>query len=51
MYVDKYMNIFVADSYNHRIIMFEANSKTGVVVAGGNGKGNKSNQLSLPTSV
>ncbi|UJR18452.1 hypothetical protein I4U23_005357 [Adineta vaga] len=43
--------IYVADYYNHRIVKWNRNAKNGQLVAGGNGKGNRSDQLNHPTDV
>ncbi|CAF1219873.1 unnamed protein product, partial [Didymodactylos carnosus] len=46
--------LYVADSNNHRIIRFLANSTggdNGTVVAGGNGQGNNINQLNGPNCI
>jgi gliding motility-associated-like protein len=47
-------NIYVADGLNDRVLKFSPGSNSytnGIVVAGGNGNGSNSNQLSFPTSV
>ncbi|CAF0937096.1 unnamed protein product [Adineta steineri] len=49
--IDKKKNIFIADSYNHRIVEWKYNSKKGKIVAGGNGEGHRINQLNYPTDV
>jgi sugar lactone lactonase YvrE len=41
----------VADSNNHRIVEWKSGATTGQVVAGGNGKGNRNDQLNGPLSV
>ncbi|MBS1625895.1 MAG: T9SS type A sorting domain-containing protein [Bacteroidetes bacterium] len=54
LYVDAAGNIWVADSYNHRVLKFAAGSTSatsGSIVAGGNGQGSGTNQLSIPTDV
>ncbi len=43
--------IYVADYSNHRITAWKYGAKTGQVVAGGNGQGNRMNQLDSPTDV
>ena len=43
--------IYVADTFNHRILFFKWGEKTGKIVAGGNGKGGELNQLYYPTYV
>ncbi|CAF1485971.1 unnamed protein product [Adineta steineri] len=51
IFTDKNKNIFIADSYNHRIVEWKYNAKDGQIIAGGNGQGNRINQLSQPTDV
>ena len=40
--------IYVADTFNHRIMRYLVNATSGTVVAGGNGAGNNPNQLNTP---
>lgn len=49
IFVDTDFNLYVADSDNHRILLFRYQQKTGVVVAGNGIPGSLS--LSLPTDV
>ncbi|CAF4103803.1 unnamed protein product [Adineta steineri] len=44
-------SLFVCDSLNYRIQMFQMNSTVGVTVAGGNGPGSASNQLDQPHGI
>ncbi|CAF4109493.1 unnamed protein product, partial [Adineta steineri] len=39
------------DYVNHRIVEWKYNAKEGQIIAGGNGKGNRMNKLSSPTTV
>ena len=48
---DNDQTIYIADSGNARIVKWKANSKTGEVVAGGNGIGDRINQLNNPAAV
>ncbi|CAF3684268.1 unnamed protein product, partial [Adineta steineri] len=48
---DDHQTIYVADYANDRIVEWKYGAKNGQVVAGGNGKGNRSNQLYHPTDV
>ena len=48
LYVDENQTILVADSFNHRIVEWELNATVGRLVAGGNGQGNRTDQLTLP---
>jgi DNA-binding beta-propeller fold protein YncE len=43
--------IYIADMGNHRIVEWKYDAKIGQVVAGGNGKGNRMDQLNEPTGV
>ena len=51
IHVDNTGNIYIADSENHRIVMYEPGNIEGLVVAGENGQGNGSNQLSWPEDI
>lgn len=47
-------NMYVTDCHNHRIMRYPTNSTTGIngiVVAGGNGNGNATTQLSYPWGI
>ncbi|CAF4083879.1 unnamed protein product, partial [Adineta steineri] len=44
-------SIYIADTENHRIVKWEFGADKGEIVAGGNGKGNKINQLDYPVDV
>ena len=48
---DDHQTIYIADCYNHRIVEWKFGAKTGQVIAGGNGKGDRIDQLSRPTDV
>jgi sugar lactone lactonase YvrE len=43
--------IYIADRENHRIVKWKYDAKNGEVVAGGNGQGNRMDQLNRPTDV
>jgi sugar lactone lactonase YvrE len=51
LYVDDDDTIYVADSGGHRIMEWKYGATSGRVAAGGNGQGNKSNQLKSPFDV
>jgi hypothetical protein len=51
LYVDDNDTVYIADSKNNRIIKWVCCVQSGHVVAGGNGVGNRSNQLSNPADV
>ena len=52
LYVDdNHQAIYIADSDNHRIIKWNYGESNGQIVAGGNGKGNSTNQLNFPRNV
>ncbi|CAF2096809.1 unnamed protein product [Rotaria magnacalcarata] len=48
---DDNQSIFIADWGNHRIVEWKCDTKNSQVVAGGNGNGNRMDQLSFPTDV
>ena len=48
---DDNQSIYIADHFNNRIVRWKYDAKTGEVVAGGNGKGNRMDQLNGPTDV
>ncbi|CAF1514498.1 unnamed protein product [Adineta steineri] len=48
---DKKKNIFIADFNNHRIVEWKNNATEGQIIAGGNGQGNRMDQLDHPTDV
>jgi len=48
---DQQQTIYVADPYNHRIIKWKFGERNGQVVAGGNGRGNRIDQLNYPYDV
>lgn len=50
-FIDANDNIYIADTYNHRILKWAKNSNTSTIVAGGNGYGSNDNQLSSPTKI
>jgi sugar lactone lactonase YvrE len=43
--------IYIAEWENHRIVEWKSGAKMGQIVAGGNGEGNRTNQLKEPTNV
>ncbi len=51
LYVDDDQTVYVVDSFNHRIVEWKWDAKSGQVVAGGNGEGSGAHQLSEPTDV
>ena len=42
---------FVADFANHRVIRWRAGARVGEMVAGGNGRGDRLDQLDWPTGI
>ncbi|CAF4124585.1 unnamed protein product [Adineta steineri] len=46
-----HQTIYITDWLNHRIVEWKCEEKNGQVVAGGNGQGNRSDQLNNPTDV
>jgi sugar lactone lactonase YvrE len=51
LYVDDDQTVYVADSFNHRIVEWKWGVTNGQVIAGGNGEGSGAHQLSHPTGV
>ncbi|CAF3726014.1 unnamed protein product [Rotaria sordida] len=51
LYLDDDQTIYIADCSNHRIMEWKRGATTGRVVAGGNGPGNRADQLNCPTDV
>jgi hypothetical protein len=43
--------VYVADTWNHRIVEWKHNATSGLVAAGGNGQGNRPDQLKEPKDV
>ncbi|CAF1035450.1 unnamed protein product [Adineta steineri] len=48
---ENHQTIYIADSDNHRILEWNYSTLSGRVVAGGNGKGNRKDQLDFPRNV
>ena len=48
---DDNQSIVIADTFNHRIIEWKMGASNGKVVAGGQGQGNRLDQLNYPTDV
>ncbi len=51
MYIDDDQTIYVADTVNDRIMKWRSYATNGQILAGGNGQGNRNNQLDRPTKV
>ncbi|CAF4394555.1 unnamed protein product, partial [Adineta steineri] len=51
MFIDNDKSIYIADSFNHRIVKSKLNSNTGQIIAGGNRNGNQNNQLNCPRDI
>ncbi|CAF1345948.1 unnamed protein product [Adineta steineri] len=51
MFIDNDKSVYIADSYNHRIVKWRLNSNTGQIIAGGNEPENQNNQLNSPTDI
>ncbi len=49
--VDTNGSVYVADSRNHRIVKWMVNATEGILVAGGNGNGSRTDQLSTPGGI
>ena len=51
IFVDSNDAIYIADSFNHRIVKWDAGAKQGHLVAGGTEKGNQTDQLHYVTAL
>ena len=51
MDIDDHGTMYIADYNNHRVVAWKPDATGGQVVAGGNGKGNRNDQLNGPTVV
>ncbi|CAF4556805.1 unnamed protein product, partial [Didymodactylos carnosus] len=51
LYVHDDQTVVIAGSVNHRIVEWKTDATSGQVVAGGNGEGNRTDQLNDPTDV
>jgi sugar lactone lactonase YvrE len=51
LYVDNDETIYIADQSNHRIVEWKSGAASGQVVAGGNGEGNRTDQLRRPSNI
>ena len=51
LYVDEHETIYVADTYNHRVVAWPAGKMDGELVAGSGKAGKALDQLNLPTDV
>ncbi len=49
--LSRYSTTLYSDNYNHRVVQWKSSTTSGVVVAGGNGKGNRTDQLNNPTDI
>ena len=50
-HIDENQTVYVADTWNHRVVAWKKGAKSGQVVAGGNRQGDKMNQLDRPIDV
>ena len=51
IFVDNEQSLYIADLNNHRIVKWRRGAKRGIIIAGGNGKGNGTHQLNRPYDV
>jgi sugar lactone lactonase YvrE len=51
VFIDDDQTIYVADTWNHRIVEWKRNAINGQIVAGGNDQGNRNDQLNQPIKV
>ncbi|CAF2146365.1 unnamed protein product, partial [Rotaria magnacalcarata] len=48
LFVDTLGTLYVADSWNHRVMRWTQGAKQGTVIVGGNGPGSEANQFTGP---
>jgi sugar lactone lactonase YvrE len=51
IFVDEDQSVYVSDGLNHRVMKWTKGAKEGIVVAGGQGEGNRLNQLTHPRGI
>jgi sugar lactone lactonase YvrE len=51
LFIDDDQTIYVADTDNDRVVKWKSDATYGQIVAGGNGKGNRNDQLNVPRNV
>jgi sugar lactone lactonase YvrE len=51
VFIDDDQTVYVADFNNHRIVEWKSDANNGQIVAGGNGQGNRNDQLNYPRKV
>ncbi|CAF4618108.1 unnamed protein product, partial [Rotaria sp. Silwood2] len=51
VFVDEYLQVYVSDSDNHRVMKWKEDAQVGEVVAGGNGEGSALTQLKIPSGL
>ncbi|CAF1465284.1 unnamed protein product [Adineta steineri] len=51
IFIDNDKSIYIADSWNHRVVKWKFNSNKGEIITGGNGSENQNNQLNYPTNI
>ena len=52
IYIDhQQQSLYISDCYNHRVVKWKLGENNGQIVAGGNGRGNRIDQLNEPTDV
>lgn len=51
IFVDDDQTVYIADTWNHRIVEWKCGAINGLVAAGGNGPGNRTDQLKEPNDV
>ena len=51
LYVDNDQSVVIADFWNHRIVEWRHGAASVQLIAGGNGEGNRNDQLNRPTNV
>ncbi|CAF4805020.1 unnamed protein product, partial [Rotaria sp. Silwood2] len=51
VFVDRLGTLYVADSWNNRIMRWPKGSTRGEIIVGGNGIGEQANQLNYPISL
>ena len=51
IFIDQHESLYISDCYNHRLVKWIKGSNKGIIVAGGQTKGENLSQLSYPNGI